>query len=193
MLDFKGALYQIEKIRSDKYCVIIGGNGTNNARSPKIWNKFFKKKIDCKMIPLEIEKRAVKKLIEYFSKDKRFLGGSVTKPYKENVFKILKKNTDPLTKKIMSVNCIYKSKGSLRAHNTDGLGFYESLKILKVNKDLNNIVLIGLGGAGKPVLVYLKKYFSKKTILFCSNRRDKSNYVKKIKCRWVKWKDKKTY
>ena len=44
MLDFKGALYQIEKIRSDKYCVIIGGNGTNNARSPKIWNKFLKKK-----------------------------------------------------------------------------------------------------------------------------------------------------
>ena len=74
----------------------------------------------------------------------------------------------------MSVNCIYKSKGSLRAHNTDGLGFYESLKILKVNKDLNNIVLIGLGGY-KPVLVYLKKYFQRK--LYCFVQTEETNPI----------------
>ena len=191
MLNFKGALHEIKKIKNSRYCVIIGGYGTNNARSPKIWNAFFKKKkVDCKMIPLEIEKKSLKKLIKFLGEDKRFIGGSVTKPYKENIFKFLRKNTDPVTKKIMSINCLFKRKDNLRAHNTDGLGFYETLKLLKIKKNLKNVVLVGLGGAGRPVIVYLKKYFSKNTILFCTNRKNKSNYVKKVKAKWVNWKDK---
>ena len=44
MLDFKGALKKISTINSDKYCLIIGGLGTNQARSPKIFKNTRLKK-----------------------------------------------------------------------------------------------------------------------------------------------------
>jgi len=189
MLDFKGALKRISTINSDKYCLIIGGLGTNQARSPKIWNFFFKKNnLNCKMIPIEIKKNNLKKLFNYLSKDRKFIGGAVTKPYKEIIFKYLKKKTDIATKKIGSLNCIYKDK-YLKGVNTDGLGFLKSLKKYKVQRNYKYVLLLGYGGAGKSVLVYLKKFFSKKTKIYCSNRTNKSKFVKKIGCKWVDWKN----
>ena len=48
MLDFKECITEIKKIKTKSYCLIVGGQGTNNARSPKIWNRVLKKnKIDC--------------------------------------------------------------------------------------------------------------------------------------------------
>ena len=43
MLDFNQCLSEIAKIKTKSYCLIIGGQGTNFARSPKVWNKILKK------------------------------------------------------------------------------------------------------------------------------------------------------
>ena len=49
------------------------------------------------------------------------------------------------------------------------MGFYETLKN-KINKNLK-VLLLGYGGAGKSVLVFLRKYFSKKKNLLCNKKK----------------------
>jgi shikimate dehydrogenase len=192
MLSFDQCLLKIKKIKKNSYCLIIGGIGTNKARSPKIWNKVFKKnKFSCKMIPLEIYKKDLNKLLAFLKKDKKFLGGAVTFPYKENVFKFLGNNVDSSSKKIGSINCLYKEK-NLRGINTDGIGFYETLKRNRINKKLKVVLQLGYGGAGKSTLVFLKKYFSKQTLIYCSSRKNLSRKIKNAECKWIQWNKKKT-
>jgi len=190
MLNFKESIKKIQKIKTQSYCLIIGGEGTNKARSPKIWNKIlYKNKINCKMIPLEVKKNQLKLLLDYLKKDKKFLGGSITKPYKEIVFNYLGKNIDVPTKKIGSVNCLFKKK-TMMGINTDGIGFFKTLKNNNINKNYKNILTLGYGGAGKSILVYLKKYFSTKTKIYCSIRKNNSKLIKKNGGTWISWKNK---
>ena len=187
MLNFNQCVSEIQKIKTKSYCLIIGGEGTNQARSPKIWNRILKKnKVECKMIPLEVKKNHLKLLLDYLKKDPNFLGGSVTKPYKENIYNYLGSNVDVFTNKIGSVNCLYKDK-KLKGVNTDGIGFFETLKENKVNKNFKNILLLGYGGVGKAVIVFLKKYFSKSTKIYCATRKNLSKQIKKVGCNWIQW------
>jgi shikimate dehydrogenase len=187
MLNFQECINEIKKIKTKNYCLIIGGEGTNNARSPKIWNKILKKnRINCKMIPLEVRRSHLIALLNYLRKDTKFLGGSVTKPYKEDIFKFLGNNLDIFTKKIGSVNCLYKDK-KLFGLNTDGIGFFETLKKNKVDKNLKNVLHLGYGGVGKAVLVFLRKYFSKKTTIYCATRKNFSKKIINTGCKWIQW------
>ena len=179
MLDFDQCVSKIKKIKTQTYCLIIGGQGTNKARSPKIWNRILKKnKVNCKMIPLEVKKEYLHKLLVYLNNDPKFLGGAVAVPYKEKIFNYLGNNIDIFTKKIGSVNCLYKQK-QLRGLNTDGIGFFETLKKNKINKNLKIVLLLGYGGTGKASLVFLKKYFSKKSVIYCSTRKNLSKSTRK--------------
>ena len=93
MLDFNQCLSEISKIKTKSYCLIIGGHGTNFARSPKVWNKILKKnRVNCKMMPLEVKKNNLKQLLRYLNKDTKFLGGAVAVPYKEKIYNYLGKN-----------------------------------------------------------------------------------------------------
>ena len=74
------------------------------------------------MIPLEVKEKDLNKLLNFLKNDSKFLGGAVAVPYKENIYKYLGNNLDIFTKKIGSVNCLYKEK-TLRGINTDGIGF----------------------------------------------------------------------
>ena len=187
MLDFNQCLSEISKIKTKSYCLIIGGHGTNFARSPKVWNKILKKnRVNCKMMPLEVKKNNLKQLLRYLNKDTKFLGGAVAVPYKEKIYNYLGKNVDELTKKIGSVNCIYKDK-TLKGINTDGIGFYETLKKNIINKRFKKVLLLGYGGTGKSALVFLRKYFSKKTKIYFATRKNFSKEIKKLGCHWIKW------
>lgn len=193
MLNIKECIKEITKVKTKSYCLIIGGKGTNYARSPKIWNRILKKnKINSKMIPLEVKKNDLSLLLKYLEKDKKFLGGAITAPYKEFVFNYLKQRVDLLSKKIGSVNCIFK-KNKIEGINTDGLAFYETLKKNKVSKSLDKIMLLGYGGVGKAALVYLRKYFSKKTIIYCASRKNFSKNINKIGCKWIPWSKRNEY
>ena len=100
-------------LKKKKYTVIIGANPSKTARSPILWNYFFKKtNQNIEMIPLDTDKKNVKKILEVLSQDKYFLGGCVAVPLNEIVYKeLLKKNSlEKITKKIGAVNCIYKRK-----------------------------------------------------------------------------------
>ena len=74
-----------------KYTAILGLKPSQGARSPKLWNKVYKKISSVeRMIPIDIPQKNFKKKFNSLKKDKNFLGGAVTVPYKEACFRLLK-------------------------------------------------------------------------------------------------------
>ena len=171
----------------EKFVAIIGGNPSNGARSPKLWNRVYKyinKKI--KMYPLDVSNKNVNKLINYLNKNKNFLGGSVTMPFKEKIFHLLKKNCTFEASKIEAINCLYRdSNNELKATNTDGeasvISFKNNFKKHKVKK----ILVVGCGGAGKAVSTYFSKMKSIKRLTILSRRVTDKKFAEKIKANWI--------
>ena len=178
-------------LKKKNYTVIIGSNPSKTARSPVLWNYFFKKnKIDMEMIPIDVSKKNVSKILNILTQDKNFKGGCVTVPFKETIFKeLLKKNSlDKLTKNIGAVNCIYKKKNKIYGSNTDGDA---SLKVFK-NKFGNikdkKCLILGFGGVGKAVNAYFNSNLNSQVII--SNRTTLSKkIIKKNNIKFIKWKD----
>jgi len=152
-----------------KYVVIIGRNPSSGARSPKLWNGAFKKhKIDMAMYPLDVKKKNLNKLIKKLDSNMNFLGGSIAVPYKEDIFKILGKKIDKISYKIGSFN-------------TDGYGALECLKGNVRNLQKKNIIIFGLGGAGKSVVTVLENYIKKKIIVYVRNFNKRKIYSSNFK------------
>jgi len=167
-----------------KYVVIIGRNPSNGARSPKLWNAAFKKhKIDMAMYPLDVKKKNLNKLIKKLDSNMNFLGGSIAVPYKEDIFKILGKKIDKISYKIGSINCLYRDKKtkSIFGFNTDGYGALECLKGNVRNLQKKNIIIFGLGGAGKSVVTVLENYIKKKIIVYVRNFNKRKIYSSNFK------------
>lgn len=85
---------------------------------------------------------------------KSFKGLNVTIPYKEAVIPFL----DSLTKeadKIGAVNTIEIKEGKLIGHNTDHLGFHNSIKPFLENT-MERALILGTGGASKAVVYALE-------------------------------------
>jgi len=167
-----------------KYVAIIGRNPSKGARSPKLWNAAFKKhKIDMLMYPLDVKKKNLNKLIKKLDDDINFLGGSVAVPYKEDIYRILRKKIDRISNKIGSVNCLYRDKKTKKifGFNTDGYGALECLKDNISNLQKRNIIIFGLGGAGKSVVTVLENYVKKKIIVYVRNLNKHKNYSRNFK------------
>ena len=176
---------------NEKFVAIIGANPSKNARSPKLWNKAYKKfKMKIAMYPLDVEKKNIFKLIKILNKNKNFQGGSITIPFKEKIFKILKNNATSEAKKIAAVNCMYRDKrGLLRITNTDGEASLISFKKKFKNNRIKKILVLGCGGVGKAVSTYFSqiKDLNKLTIV-TRNKIDKK-FAKKIKATWFERKN----
>lgn len=151
------------------YTGIIGTSPSKSARSPKLWNRVYKKlKSKTRMFPLDVKRKELKKLMSVLKKDKNYLGGSVTIPYKEAIIKHLDK-IDTKAQLIGSVNTIVKKNNILIGHNTDYIGSLSALKKIRINKSKKNILVIGCGGAGKAVILSVDDYFNQSKI-FIKNR-----------------------
>ena len=147
---------------SKNYSLILGLKPSEGARSPKTWNKFYRKlNINCKMYPGDLSKKNLKKLLNYIKKDNSFIGAAVTMPYKETVVKYLD-FLDKSAKKIGSVNTIVKIGNRLKGYNTDYLACKNLIR--KFNKK-KKILILGLGGAGKAVFIASVEIFKNKEIM----------------------------
>jgi shikimate dehydrogenase len=167
-----------------KYSAIIGINPSQGARSPKLWNRAYKKmNSETKMICLDVKKKNYLKLMNYLEKDKNFIGGAITNPYKEITYKYLKLNIDKTSLKIGSINCIYRKNGQLFGTNTDGEGAIHSLKKLGSIRNKNFLVL-GTGGTSLSVSSYLTKYVNKNENLLLAGRKTSrlKLFKKKFNC-----------
>tara|TARA_B100000575_G_scaffold278420_1_gene265718 strand:+ start:676 stop:1554 length:879 start_codon:yes stop_codon:yes gene_type:complete len=177
-------LNQVSIKKNEKFVAIIGASPSKGARSPKLWNRVYKnigKKI--KMYPFDVEEKKLKKLIFYLSLNKNFLGGAITNPFKEKVFKLLKSNIDTSSRPIGAINCLYRKKQKIYGINTDRNGALYSLK--KLGKLENKkYMIIGTGGTALTLVSLLKKYVSKPNdILVIGRNRYKLNvFKKKFRC-----------
>ena len=177
-------------LKKKKYTVIIGADPSKTARSPILWNYFFKKtNQNIEMIPLDTDKKNIKKILEILSKDNKFLGGCVAVPFKENIYHELlkKKALDKITQKIGAVNCIYKNKNKIFGTNTDGEA---AIKVF--NNKFGNIrnkkcLILGYGGVGKAVTAFFNNATKRKIII--SNRtKINKNIISKNNLEFIEWK-----
>ena len=186
-------LYAQNKIicKKKNYTVIIGANPSKTARSPKLWNYYFKRtKQDIEMIPIDAKKSNVKKILSYLAKDKNFIGGCVTVPFKEVVFnELLKLNSlESITKKIGAVNCLYRKNKKIVGSNTDG-----EASIAVFCKKFGNInnkkcLVLGYGGVGKAVVAFFNSKLKYK-ILVANRKKILKKVIKNNNISAVNWKD----
>ena len=117
-----------------KYALIIGETPSNGARSPKLWNRVYKKlKDQTRMYPADVKKKKLKYLINYLRSDDLFIGSAVTAPYKELIIKYLD-FISVEAKLIGSINTIKKVNKKLYGFNTDYNGIIKSLGFYKNKK-----------------------------------------------------------
>ena len=113
--------------------------------------KFLKEDInDAKYINFELNN--ISELTDLISKMK-FSGLNVTIPYKESVIPFLDELT-PQAKAIGAVNTIQFKDNKLIGHNTDTIGFSQS--IYPLLNERNKALILGNGGASKAIQYALK-------------------------------------
>ena len=125
------------------------GNQTSKSLSPLIFNHWFKKyNIQAKYSFLEVTKKNFNIEIVKKLNDKNTQGLNITIPFKKDVIKYLD-NKNVHAQKIGAVNCVTVGK-KIKGINTDWLGYLNSIKQEKINKN-KNILILGFGGASKAI------------------------------------------
>ena len=96
----------------------------------------------------------VKEVVELF-KDPSISGLNVTIPYKKSIIPYLDSLSSE-AEEIGAVNTIVFSNGKLTGHNTDHIGFQNSIKPFLENS-MERALILGTGGASKAVIYALTK------------------------------------
>ena len=159
------------------------GDQASKSLSPLIFTHWFKKyNIRAKYSCLEVDRKNFdSKIIEILT-DKKTYGLNITIPFKRDVIKFLDiKNIH--AQKIGAVNCVTVGN-KIKGTNTDWLGYLNSIKQEKINKN-KNVLILGFGGASQAIYygLLLKGYKnvsvfnrSKKIIKMGKNNKYTKNY-----------------
>lgn len=145
------------------YAAIIGGNPSEGARSPQLWDAAFSLHgIDSVMLPMDLDADMLPDLMKAINNDHHFLGGAISVPHKELVADwLISKGSEYISKEaaaIGAVNSLYRNNGNIFGTNTDGEAALKSLKNKCNDLESKNVLLIGPGGAGKAVAAYISQY-----------------------------------
>ncbi|WXR62489.1 shikimate dehydrogenase [Peptostreptococcaceae bacterium AGR-M142] len=100
-------------------------------------------------------------------------GLNITIPYKEEIIDYIDE-LDEISNMMKSVNTIKFENGKIKGFNTDGFGFFMSLKEENIGIKDKNILILGAGGAARGIAFALS--FKEKTNIDILNR----NYKKAI-------------
>ena len=156
------------------FASIIGARPSKGARSPKLWNAAFKAlDRDTQMLPMDVSSDKLPNLLSVLSDNPLFLGGAVAVPHKAAVAEWLGKFLTEEARAIGTVNCLFRSKtGRLMGTNTDGEAALTSLVHKIGSIDGKKILILGGGGAGLAVAVYMAKGVGQegKTLLACRQK-----------------------
>ena len=131
---------------------LIGKSLEHSFSSQYFNEKFFKEGItDTQYLNFELKDISeFKQLIE----KNKLSGVNVTIPYKESIIPFLDELNEE-AQEIGAVNTIQFSNGKTIGHNTDHIGFTNSIKPLL--EDRNKAIILGDGGAAKAIKYALKK------------------------------------
>ena len=129
------------------------GKSLSHSFSARYFNKkFYKEKItDAEYLNFEINDISK---FTHLIKTQKLSGLNVTIPYKESIIPFLDELTED-AKSIRSVNTIQFKNNKLIGHNTDIVGFKQS--IFPILGGRNSALILGDGGAAKAVKLALKQ------------------------------------
>ena len=132
---------------------LIGFPLTHSFSKSFFQEKFFKEGINCyqyQNFPIQ-EIKTVTSLLE----KENLSGFNVTIPHKENIIPFLDElSTEAYA--IGAVNTVVRKNEKWIGHNTDWIGFYESIKPL-LQKHHKKALVLGSGGASKAIVYAFKK------------------------------------
>ena len=127
----------------------VVGDQVSKSLSPLIFNHWFKKyNIEAKYSFLEVTKKNFNSEIVKKLNDKKTQGLNITIPFKKDIIKYLD-NKNVHAQKIGAVNCVTVGK-KIKGINTDWVGYLNSIKQEKINKN-KNILILGFGGAAQAI------------------------------------------
>lgn len=182
-------------IGKKKIAGIIGDAPSHYARSPSLWNAVFRAlNIDAIYLPFDMEESRLPELVQVLKKSDRVMGANVTVPYKVKIMRHLDR-LDEKAQQIQAVNTIVRTEdGRLVGYNTDGKGFLESIStpqpghkraFVESLKGVN-VLMIGAGGAGRAVALYLADTLGNGKLLICNRTvetaRSLAEEIKKLSC-----------
>jgi shikimate dehydrogenase len=128
------------------------GKDLSHSFSAKYFNeKFFKEEIDAQYLNFELNN--ISEFPTLIRKQK-LSGINITIPYKESIIPFLDKLSNE-AKEIGAVNTVEFIDGKLAGHNTDIIGFTQS--IIPILESRNKALILGSGGAAKAVELALRK------------------------------------
>jgi shikimate dehydrogenase len=108
-------------------------------------------------LPVEPKREALEALVAFLRKTPNARGCNLTLPHKIDIMPLLDR-IDPAAKRIGAVNTVIKhADGSLEGRNSDGLGFlaHLQLSVPKWKPDAGPVVVLGAGGAARPIVCTL--------------------------------------
>ena len=131
---------------------LIGKSLEHSFSSQYFNEKFFKEGITDTQY-LNFELKDISEFTELI-KTNKLSGLNITIPYKESIIPFLDELNEE-AQEIGAVNTIQFSNGKTIGHNTDHIGFTNSIKPLL--EDRNKAIILGDGGAAKAIKYALKK------------------------------------
>lgn len=98
----------------------------------------------------------IEQLNSLLKNEKELVGLNVTIPHKQSVIPLLDE-LDAHASAIGAVNTIDLRNGKRKGHNTDWIGFTESLKPFMHSMKINHALILGTGGSSKAVTYALQQ------------------------------------
>ncbi len=175
----------------EDFAAIIGKCPSKGARSPLLWNAVFEHAgMESKMIPLDVSAQNVPLLIDVLAKDYRFIGGAIAVPYKECIAKHPQLKLTNEAALIGSVNALYREQEFLVGANTDGEAAIRALETKFGHIAGKKALIVGLGGVGKAVSIYMKIAVGGSGAVYVTNRSESSkDFAITRSLEWVSYDD----
>ena len=131
------------------------GNPIAHSMSPIMHNDAFRANgIDSHYQPFLVESGNLEKAVESL-KVLGIQGFNVTIPHKTAILPMLDE-IDPLAKAIGAVNTVVRKEGRFIGYNTDGMGFFRSLReSYPFSLEQRKVLIIGAGGAARAIFYSL--------------------------------------
>lgn len=147
--------------------------------SPKMHNLSFSLlDIDAVYLAFEVAPEHLKEQIQMI-RVMDMLGANISMPHKQKCIPYL----DELSKAaelVGAVNTIVNENGRLIGHNTDGLGFMQSIKEMGLDLTNQTMTMLGAGGAATAMIAQAAIDGVKKIHVFNRQSRHYPNYQEKL-------------
>lgn len=143
------------------YTKIFGviGHNIDYTKSPLIHNYWYRyHNMDSIYVKFEAHKNNFQETVKGLF-NAGIIGLNVTVPFKEDALMLCDDLTED-AERAKAVNCLMLKNNKILGHNTDGLGFYNSLCQLdnSINLHKKSILIIGAGGAASSIISYLSQF-----------------------------------